>query len=71
MTILVRLDGEVVATVGRSRAYLSPAAEALDDGDPKLQIIVVMCDYALETQATLTSYSDDAALKHAREVLRR
>jgi hypothetical protein len=69
MTVLVRLDGEVVATVGRSRAYLSPAAEALPDGDPKLQVITLMCDYAL-TLGEASSYRDADALRHARNVMK-
>lgn len=67
MTIMVRLDGEVVATIGGSRVFLSPVALALPDGDPKLHLIILMCDFALV--AVPEAYTNAEALRHAKKVL--
>jgi len=68
MTTLVRYEGEIVASVGRTRFYLAPGIEALPDGHPKLRVAVLMCVYALEVaQGQLPGpYSDDRALAHAK-----
>ena len=67
MTQLIRLDGEIVATVGATRLHLAPAIERLPDGDPKLRVVVLMCTYALEVaQGTAPApYSDQDAVQYA------
>ena len=71
MTQLIRLEGEIVATVGATRFFLSPAIEALPEDDPIARLVTVMCAYALEVHAGELEgpYSDAAALEHARSVL--
>ena len=71
MTTLIRFDGDLVASVGHTRAYLMPHIEALPDGDPLLRFVVVMCSYALEVaQGRLPGpYSDERAAFFARTAL--
>ena len=71
MTTLVRLDGEIVATVGATRIHLAPAIQALPDGDPKLRLVVLMAAYALEVaHGTVAGpYSDGAAKRYGCDAL--
>lgn len=71
MTELVRLDGEIVATVGATRFYLVPRIEALPVDDRQRRLAVLMCAYALEVEAGNLPgpYSDDRALAAAVEAL--
>ena len=71
MTILVRYEGRVVATVGATRAYLAPEIERLPDSDPLLRFVVMMCSYALDVgQGVLAGpYDDEIAALYARAAL--
>lgn len=73
MTTLVRLDGEIVATVGARRAFLAPRIEALGEQDPLTRKVLLMAAYALAIRAGTIHgpYSDEAAGFHADSVLAR
>ena len=47
---LIVYEGEVVASVGGSRAYLAPQVDALESGDPLLRFVSLMAAYALEVR---------------------
>ncbi len=62
MTTTIELDGEIVAFVGASRAYLAPSVDRLEDGAPKRQLVLLMCEHAL----THRPYDEHAAEAFAR-----
>lgn len=71
MTTLIRLEAEIVATVGVTRYYLAPRIKELPKDDPIARIVDLMCAYALDVQAGRLPgpYSDDLALGVARRAL--
>lgn len=71
MTTVVRYEGRVVATVGRTRAYLAPEIEQLPDADPLLRFVVMMCSYALDVAHGVLAgpYADATAALYARNAL--
>ena len=72
MTQFIHLDGELVATVGARRFYLTPRVENLRAEDPTARLVTLMCAYALDVEAGRLPgpYSDAQAAAHAREALR-
>lgn len=71
MTTLVRLDDEIVATVGATRFHLVPQIEALPFRSRRRRIAILMCAYALEIEAgdAPGPYCDDRAFSIAVEAL--
>ena len=71
MTTLIRLDGEIVATIGATRCFLAPRIQALPDDDPVGRTVLLMCAYALDIRAGRVSgpYRDEEALQVARIAL--
>lgn len=71
MTLLIKLDGEVVATVGATRYFVAPRIEALPPDDQVGRLVTLMCAFALDVQAGRREgpYRDAEALRAARAVL--
>ena len=71
MTTLVHYEGQIAATVGATRFYLSAELADLPSGDPHVRFVVLMCTYALEVaQERLPGpYTDDRAALFARSAL--
>ena len=64
MTVMIRLGGLVVATVGARRAYVAPHVEQLPADDPHRELVFGMCEYAL-TVAEPGTYTDEDAIRWA------
>jgi hypothetical protein len=73
VTTMIRLDDEVVATVGATRAYLAPRIEELPAGDLTRLTVEYMCHWALASDEDRSgrAYSDEHALRFARWRLER
>src|SRR5215216_3388058 len=68
---LITYQGEIVATVGASRCYLSPRIEAMDADDPLAVFVSVMAAYALDVRdgSAPGRYTHERAERFARLVL--
>ncbi len=68
---MISHDGEPVAFVGATRAYLAPSLEDADAGDPLRRFVAGMCLYALDVAAGRLPgpYTDANAERFARCVL--
>jgi hypothetical protein len=68
---LIVYNGEIVATTGARRAYLTGRAQELDDGDPLVSFVSLMAAYALQLreEPELGPYTHERAERFARCVL--
>jgi hypothetical protein len=68
---LITYRGEIVATAGARRVYLSPRILELDDADPLAMFVSLMGAYALRLrdEPELGPYTDERAERFARVML--
>ena len=68
---LITYRGEIVATAGARRIYITPRIQQLDDGDPLVMFVSLMGAYALQVREDpdVGPYTDERAERFARVVL--
>jgi hypothetical protein len=68
---LISYRGEIVATAGARRIYVTPHIRELDDDDPLVMFVSLMGAYALRVRddPDVGPYTDDHAERFARLVL--